>query len=169
MEAGVYAPSGANTQPWSFVVVSDAATKSSIRKKAEEVEREFYDRRITDEWRSRLESLKTGVEKPFLESAPYLICIFTQTYGIDSQGNRLTHYYPQESVGIAAGFLISALHQLGLATLTYTPAPMGFLRDLLGRPKNEMPYMILVVGCPDEESPPPELEKKSEEEYLTII
>lgn len=160
------APSGANTQPWSFVLVADPGLKKIIRKKAESIEKAFYSTRITEEWKAKLQPLKTRPEKTFLEEAPYLICIFTQIYGFDSQGRKVTHYYPMESVGIATGFLISALHLLGISTLTYTPAPLTFLRKLLGRPENERPYMILVVGYPSEDYIPPSLVKKREEDYL---
>lgn len=163
------APSGANMQPWSFVLVMDPHTKKKIRQNAEEVERIFYSKKITEEWHRRLKPLKTNARKPFLEDAPYLICIFVQQYGLDDQGNRIKHYYPLESVGIATGFLISSLHQLGISTLTYTPAPMGFLSELLGRPENERPYMILVVGYPKDGYEPPRLEKKEPADYLTII
>jgi iodotyrosine deiodinase len=163
------APSGANMQPWSFVIVRDDAMKSRIRRKAEAVEREFYAKKATDEWRSRLEPLKTDAEKAFLEEAPYLICIFAQKHGIDGKGNRITHYYPLESVGIATGFLIAALHLLGISSLTYTPAPLGFLSKLLERPRNEKPYMILAVGYPNPSYSPPALQKKTEGEFLTVV
>jgi len=163
------APSGANMQPWSFVLVSDNNTKREIKKKAEEAEKRFYSEEITKEWRSRLAPLETTYKKGFLEEAPYLICIFAQRYGIDSGGNKVKRYYVMESVGIATGFLISALHQLGISMLTYTPAPMTFLRELLKRPINERPYMILAVGYPNEKYKPPKLAKKTEEEYLTVV
>lgn len=163
------APSGANTQPWSFVIVRDDAMKSRIREKAEAVEREFYAKKITAEWRTRLEPLKTDPDKAFLEEAPYLICIFVQKHGVDGKGNRITHYYPLESVGIATGFLIASLHLLGISSLTYTPAPLGFLAKLLERPRNERPYMILAAGYPNPDYSPPALSRKQEGEYLTIV
>jgi len=140
--------------------------KKRIRKKAEAIERAFYSTRITEELKEKLKTLKTGPEKAFLEEAPYLICIFAQIYSFDSHGKKVTHYYPMESVGIATGFLISALHLLGISTLTYTPAPMTFLRKLLCRPENEKPYMILAVGYPGEDHISPPTVKKREEDYL---
>jgi iodotyrosine deiodinase len=163
------APSGANQQPWSFVVVRDPDMKKQIREKAEAVEKAFYTKKATQKWRSTLQSLKTGHTKPFIEQAPYLICIFVQGYSIGKKGERSPHYYASRSVGIATGFLISSLHQLGISTLPYTPAPMTFIRDLLHRPKNERPYMMLAVGYQDDEYVPPPLEKKKREEYLTIV
>jgi nitroreductase len=163
------APSGANSQPWTFVLVEDPATKRTIRKQAEAVERSFYETRISDEWREKLKPLGTDAQKPFLEQASFLICIFVQRHGFDRAGKRIKHYYPMESVGIATGFLIFSLHLLGISTLTYTPAPMDFLGDLLQRPKHEKPYMILAVGYPSEDYEPPELERKQENEYLTVL
>jgi nitroreductase len=163
------APSGANNQQWSFVLVEDPEMKRKIRESSESVERAFYAERITDEWRSQLKQLATNCEKPFLEEAPYLICIFQQKYSFTSQGEKKAHYYSSESLGIATGFLISALHQLGISSLTYTPAPMGFFGQLLGRPENEKPYMVLAVGYPRQDYIPPRISKKRPEEYLTII
>lgn len=163
------APSGANTQPWSFILVAHPQMKKAIRQKAEEIERIFYSKKITSNWKKKLEPLETNADKPFLEHAPYLICIFVQKYGYDPKGKRCPHYYPFESVGIATGFLIYSLHLLGIASLPYTPAPMTFLLEFLGRPKNEKPYMILAVGYPDRNFIPPSLEKKKEEEYLEIL
>jgi iodotyrosine deiodinase len=142
------APSGANMQPWTFVLVENAGTKKEIREKAEDVEKEFYSKKITVEWKEKLHPLKTGPKKEFLTQAAYLICIFVQRYGIDNKGKKVKHYYPVESVGIATGILISALHQLGLSSLTYTPAPMNFISEVLHRPKNEKPFLILAVGYP---------------------
>jgi len=163
------APSGANMQPWSFVLVTDQKLKTEIRKQAEQVEREFYARRISEEWKSRLKALRTSRTKEFLEAAPYLICIFVQKYGVDSAGHQIKHYYPLESVGIATGFLISALHQLGISSLPYTPMPMTFLRRLLRRPRNEKPFMIVVVGYPSRSYEPPKIKKKVLGEYLTRL
>lgn len=163
------APSGANNQQWSFVLVEDLEMKRNIRMKAEEVEREFYNKRITDEWRSQLTPLATDHLKPFLEEAPYLVCIFQQKYSFAEEGQKKTHYYSSESLGIATGFLIFSLHLLGVSSLTYTPAPMGFLNELLGRPVNERPYLILAVGYPDDDYVPPNITKKMPSEYLTVI
>lgn len=140
------APSGANQQPWRFVAVADSGLKRQIRAAAEAEEREFYRHRAPDEWLNALAPLGTDAEKPFLETAPWLIAVFYERYGYDSAGNRQKRYYPHESTGIACGLLISALHHAGLSTLTHTPSPMVFLNELLNRPKNEMPYLLLVVG-----------------------
>lgn len=140
------APSGANQQPWRFVAVANPELKRQIRVAAEAEEREFYRHRAPHEWLSALAPLGTDADKPFLETAPWLIAVFYERYGYDAAGNRQKRYYPHESTGIACGMLISALHQAGLSTLTHTPSPMGFLNELLGRPKNEMPYLLLVVG-----------------------
>ena len=140
------APSGANQQPWRFVAVANAELKRQIRAAAEAEEREFYAHRAPDEWLSALAPLGTDADKPFLESAPWLIAVFYERYGLDAAGNKQKRYYPHESTGIACGLLLAALHQAGLSSLTHTPSPMGFLNELLGRPKNEMPYLLLVVG-----------------------
>lgn len=163
------APSGANMQPWSFVLVRDPKTKRAIRRHAEAVEADFYAKRASQEWKKRLAPLNTSPQKAFLEEAPYLICIFAQRHGLDSVGQRVAHYYSLESVGIATGFLIASLHLLGISTLTYTPSPMSFLNELLGRPSRERPFMILVVGYPAAGYAAPVLEKKEVEEYLTVI
>ncbi len=143
------APSGANQQPWHFVAVQSADMKAQIREAAELEEAAFYAGGGGDEWIKALEPLGTGVEKPHLTTAPWLIVIFAQRYGERADGSRQKHYYVPESVGIATGFLISALHHAGLSCLTHTPNPMKFLNTLLGRPKSEKPVMILVVGHPD--------------------
>lgn len=140
------APSGANHQPWHFVCVDNPAIKREIRLAAEKEEREFYAGKAGDEWLRDLSKIGTDAQKPFLETAPWLIAIFAERYGIDEDGNRRKHYYTPESVGIATGMLISALHNAGLATLTHTPSPMGFLKEILERPKNERAYMLIVVG-----------------------
>lgn len=155
------APSGANQQPWFFVAVSDPATKRKIRLAAEEEERKFYSGRAPEEWLAALDHLGTGPEKPFLETAPWLIAIFAQAYGVDEKGKRIKHYYVQESVGIATGFLLASLHSAGLATLTHTPSPMNFLRNLLGRPANERPVMLVVTGYPAENAKVPVITKKT--------
>ena len=142
------APSGANMQPWHFVVVADPAIKRRIRAGAEEEERAFYHGRAPREWLDALAPLGTDEHKPFLEVAPYVIVVFALSYGVLPDGRRVKNYYVQESVGIAVGLLIAALHHAGLATLTHTPSPMGFLNDILGRPGNERPYLVLVTGYP---------------------
>ncbi len=142
------APSGANQQPWHFAVVTRPELKRQIRLAAEEEERAFYSGRAPQEWLQALSPLGTDANKPFLEEAPVLIAIFAQKYGVDAQGERFSHYYVPESVGIASGFLITALHNAGLATLTHTPSPMGFLNQLCGRPDNEKLVILLVVGYP---------------------
>ena len=142
------APSGANQQPWFFSVITDPARKQRIREAAEKEEREFYGGKAPQEWLDALAPLGTDPNKPFLEEAPVLIAIFAQKYGIRPDGSRLSHYYVPESVGIASGFLIAALHHAGLATLTHTPSPMGFLNEICGRPAAEKPVILLVVGYP---------------------
>ncbi len=142
------APSGANQQPWHFCVVTDPAVKRRIREAAEAEEREFYERRAPAEWLEALAPFGTDADKPFLEEAPVLIAIFAQKYGVNPDGSRYSHYYFSESVGIATGFLLVALHDAGLATLTHTPAPMKFLNEICGRPVNERPMVLLVVGYP---------------------
>jgi len=162
------APSGANRQPWHFVVVTDARTKHAIRRAAEEEERAFYAGRAPNEWLEALAPLGTDAEKPFLENAPCLIVVFAQLRGVDDQGAILKHYYVNESVGIATGILITALHQAGLATLTHTPAPMRFLTDILERPSHERPYLILVTGYPQPGASVPDIEKKELESVTTF-
>lgn len=154
------APSGANQQPWHFVCISDPATKSAIRAAAEEEERAFYASRAGDDWLDALAPLGTNDQKPFLETAPWLIVIFAQRHGVDENGKRIKHYYVPESVGIAAGFLIAALHHAGLATLTHTPAPMGFLGRICARPDNEKAVILLVVGFPAKDATVPDIKKK---------
>lgn len=159
LKAAASAPSGANRQPWRFVVISDSKLKQQIREAAEEEEREFYAGRAPDEWLEALRPLGTDEHKPFLTEAPVLIVIFLERYGMDEQGRRIKNYYMPESVGIATGFLICALHNAGLATLTHTPSPMGFLNQILERPKRERPYLLLVVGYPKENATVPDIEK----------
>ncbi len=146
LRAAGSAPSGANHQPWHFACVSEPATKREIRLAAEKEEREFYGGKGGDEWLKDLKKMGTDAQKPFLENAPWLIAIFAERYGFDDAGKRRKNYYISESVGIATGFLIAALHEAGLATLTHTPNPMKFLNRILGRPGNERPYILLVVG-----------------------
>lgn len=151
------APSGANKQPWTFVLVTDPALKSRIREAAEQEEQAFYGHRAPARWLADLAPLGTTAEKPFLETAPALIAVFAQKYGEDPEER---HYYVQESVGIACGFLIAALHHAGLATLTHTPSPMGFLQELLERPANERAYLLLPVGLPAEGCEVPHISRK---------
>lgn len=157
------APSGANKQPWTFVVVTDPATKRRIREAAEEEERAFYGGRASERWLEDLEPFGTGPDKPFLEVAPALIVVFAQKHGPD-QGDR--HYYVNESVGIACGFLIAALHHAGLVTLTHTPSPMAFLSQILGRPEHERPYLLMPVGYPAPGCEVPDIDKKPIDEVL---
>jgi len=154
------APSGANQQPWKFVVVTDHAIKRRIRLAAEEEERQFYAGSASEEWLSVLKPLDTGPQKPFLETAPYLIVIFRENYALDDMGNKIKHYYVRDSVGIATGMLITAIHHAGLVSLTHTPSPMQFLNRILERPRNETPTMILVVGYPADGTMVPSIEKK---------
>jgi nitroreductase len=157
------APSGANRQPWTFVVVTDPATKRAIREGAEAEEREFYEHRITDEWRAALAPFGTTWHKPFLETAPALIAVFRHAYDLE-EGQKKTNYYTVESVGIAVGFLIAALHHAGLATLTHTPSPMAFLGEILGRPVNEKAFVLLPVGYPAADCRVPALPRKTLDE-----
>lgn len=163
------APSGANMQPWHFVVVADPAVKGQIRAAAEAEEREFYETRAPQEWLDALAPLGTDANKPFLETAPYLIAIFAESYSLLPDGRKVKNYYVQESVGIATGFLITALHHAGLATLTHTPSPMGFLNEVLERPANERPYLLLVVGRPAATARVPDIGKKSLDEIATFL
>jgi nitroreductase len=169
LRAAGSAPSGANLQPWHFVVVSDPAVKRRIREGAEQEEREFYATRAPQEWLDALEPLGTDEHKPFLEVAPYLIAIFAKRYGVTAEGRKFKHYYAQESLGIAAGFLIAALHHAGLATLTHTPSPMGFLNEILDRPDNERPFLLLVTGYPSEDAAVPDIERKALDEIATFV
>jgi nitroreductase len=163
------APSGANLQPWHFVVVSDPQVKRRIREAAEQEEREFYAHRAPQEWLDALAPLGTDANKPFLETAPYLIAIFAQSYGVLPDGRKVKNYYVQESVGIATGLLIAALHVAGLASLTHTPSPMGFLNTVLNRPANEKPFLLLVTGHPADDAIVPDITKKPLEEIATFI
>lgn len=160
IKAAGTAPNGANLQPWQFVVVSDSRIKTEIRNAAEEEEREFYAGRAPQEWLDALAPLGTDSSKPFLETAPFLIAIFSKAYDVSADGAKVKNYYATESVGIATGFLIAALHHAGLATLTHTPSPMKFLNRVLGRPDNERPFVLLVVGFPAEEAKVPLISKK---------
>lgn len=154
------APSGANQQPWTFVVVSDPAVKQRIREEAEAEERRFYAEVITNEWRAALEPLGTDAVKTHLTTAPWLVVLFRQLYGVDPDGRRRTFYYTQESCGIAAGLFIAAVHSMGLATLTHTPSPMGFLSEILERPANEKPFLVMPVGYPADDAQVPAITRK---------
>jgi iodotyrosine deiodinase len=163
------APNGANLQPWHFVVVSDPQVKRQIREGAEQEEREFYTKRAPKEWLEALEPFGTDHHKPYLEIAPYLIVIFAKSYALLPDGRRVKNYYVTESVGIATGMLITAVHNAGLASLTHTPSPMGFLNQILERPKNERPFLILVVGYPAPDALVPEIEKQPLHEIATFL
>ena len=169
LSAAGTAPSGANQQPWRFVAIADGVTKRRIREAAEAEERAFYQHRAPAEWLDALAALGTNADKPFLEIAPWLIAVFYERFGLDAQGHKHKRYYPHESVGIATGLLIAALHRAGLATLTHTPSPMGFLKDVLGRPHNEMPYLLLVVGHPADGCRVPAIERLPLEEYASFL
>jgi nitroreductase len=164
------APSGANQQPWQFVAVSDPAVKRRIRLAAEAEEREFYERRAPEEWLEALQPIGTDWHKPFLETAPWLIAIFVRRWGRSADGSKVKHYYPTESVGIATGLLITALHTAGLATLTHTPSPMGFLGEILGRPpEDERPFLLLVAGHPAAGARVPAIERRPLAEIATWV
>jgi iodotyrosine deiodinase len=164
LKAAGSAPSGANKQPWTFCVISNTELKSEIRKLAEIEEYENYHGRMSDSWKEDLEHLGTDHIKEFLEIAPYLIVVFKKVYDLNEEGGKLQNYYVNESVGIACGFLITAIHQAGLVTLTHTPSPMKFLQTALGRPKNEKAFLLLPVGYPATDCKVPNIEKKSLEE-----
>lgn len=163
------APSGANQQPWRFVAIADPAIKKTIREAAEAEEREFYGHRATDTWREALAPLGTDASKPFLETAPWLIAVFYEAYGQAAGGGREKRYYPMDSVGIATGFLIAALHRAGLATLTHTPSPMAFLNKILGRPDNERPFVLLVAGFPAAGATVPAIKRKELDEIAVFV
>jgi nitroreductase len=160
------APSGANRQPWVFVIVDDPGLKAAIRREAEREERENYEHRFPLEWLEALAPLGTDWRKPFLEEAPYLVVVFKETSGADARGRKVTNYYVNESVGIACGFFIAALHAMGLVTLTHTPNPMGFLTALLHRPPNEKPFILFPVGYPAEGATVPNLRRKPYQEIM---
>ena len=162
------APSGAHQQPWTFVAVGDTETKRRIRVAAETEERRSYESRMSEEWLDALASLGTDWKKPFLEDAPWLVVLFEQVHGTFPDGSHRKHYYARESVGIAAGFFIAAIHHMGLATLTHTPSPMGFLTQILGRPRNERPYVLFPVGYPADSATVPDLRRKSLDEVAVF-
>lgn len=168
IRAAITAPNGANLQPWHFVVVRDPELKKKIRIAAEKEEKEFYSNRAPDEWLQVLHPLGTDEKKPFLEEAPCLIAIFSKSFGYTDSGEKIKHYYVKESTGIATGMLITALHHAGLASLTHTPSPMGFLNELLGRPDNERPFLLLVTGYPARDVSVPDIKKKALEESTTF-
>lgn len=163
------APNGANMQPWHFVVVSDPDIKRQIREGAEAEERLFYEKRASQAWLEALAPLGTDANKPFLETAPYLIAIFAQNYSLTADGKRVKNYYVSESVGIAAGLLITAIHKAGLVSLTHTPSPMTFLNKILNRPAYERPYLLLVVGYPTENAKVPVIDKKPLDDIATFM
>ena len=167
--AAASAPSGAHKQPWTFVVVTDPLVKARLREAAEAEERANYAGRMNPTWIEDLRPLGTDANKPFLEDAPVLIVVMRQAWGIGADGERLQHYYTSESVGIAVGFLLAALHHAGLATLTHTPSPMGFLQRLLGRPENERPYLLIPVGYPARDCLVPDLVRKELDEVRVRI
>ena len=154
------APSGANQQPWTFVVVSDPAVKAEIREAAEHEERLLYEQRASAEYLGAIEPIGTDWIKPHITDAPYVIVVFEQSYGYNDDGSKRKHYYVRESVGIATGFLLASLHAAGLATLTHSPSPMGFLSRILDRPENERPFILIPVGYPAEDAEVPDLERK---------
>ena len=163
------APSGANKQPWQFVIVRDSGIKTKIREAAEKEEKEFYGHRATKEWLEDLNQFGTDWHKPFLETAPYLIVIFRKIYDLEDDGTQRKNYYVNESVGIASGFLLAALHHAGLATLTHTPSPMNFLGEILNRPKNEKAFLLIPVGYPAKDAEVPDISKKPFGEISKIV
>jgi nitroreductase len=169
LRAAGTAPSGANLQPWHFVVVSGAQTRKRIREAAEAEEREFYEHRASPEWLKALEPLGTDSDKPFLETAPYLIAVFLQKYSNLEDGGKVKHYYPAESTGLATGLLITALHRAGLACLTHTPSPMKFLNEILDRPLSERPFLLLVTGYPAPDAMVPDIRRKALDDYVSFV
>jgi iodotyrosine deiodinase len=169
LRAAGSAPSGANMQPWHFVALSDPLLKQQIRVAAEAEEQEFYEHRAPKEWLDALAAIGTDARKPFLEVAPWLIAIFSQPYRVNADGTKVKHYYASESVGIATGFLIAALHHAGLATLTHTPSPMGFLNRMLNRPAHEKPFLLLVVGHPADNATVPDIHRKELTEISSFV
>ncbi len=163
------APSGANMQPWKFIAVSNPDIKNQIRIGAEKEEQDTYDHRMSEEWRRDLQPMGTTPQKPFLEVCPWLVILMEQPFGITSDGQRKKHYYVKESVGIAAGMFITAIHNMGLATVTHTPSPMKFLSKILKRPANERPFMLFPIGYPSEDAKVPVLTKKQLDEVATFV
>lgn len=170
VEAASTAPSGAHRQPWTFVLVGDPAVKRRIREAAEKEERENYlGGRMNEEWQAALEPLGTDWRKPFLETVPWIVVVFEQRYGLTDSGDRIHNYYVKESVGIATGMFLTALHRMGLASLTHTPSPMRFLSDLLGRPDNERPFVLIPIGYPAEDCRVPDIVRKPLSEVLVEV
>ncbi len=170
IRAAATAPSGAHRQPWRFVLVGDVGTKREIREAAEEEERVNYEGgRLPDDWQEALAPLGTSWEKPYLETAPWLVVVFEERFGVADDGSRIKNYYVKESVGIACGIFVAALHQAGLATLTHTPSPMAFLSRVLGRPRNERPFVLFPVGYPAGDCVVPALERKPLDEVLVEV
>tara|TARA_B100000700_G_C14957458_1_gene814695 strand:- start:9 stop:665 length:657 start_codon:yes stop_codon:yes gene_type:complete len=169
IKSAASAPSGANKQPWQFVIVQNPEVKSKIREAAEVEEKEFYGHRATKEWLEDLNQFGTDWHKPFLEIAPYLIVVFRQIYDVVDDETHRKNYYVSESVGIASGFLLAALHNAGLATLTHTPSPMNFLGEILERPANEKAYLLIPVGYPDDDAEVPEITKKPFDDISTKV
>lgn len=168
IETASTAPSGAHQQPWTFVAISDGDTKRRIREAAESEEKRSYDGRMSDEWLAALEPIGTDWRKPFLETVPWIVVLFEQVTGAFPDGSPRKHYYARESVGIAAGLFVTAIHHMGLATLTHTPSPMGFLRDILGRPTNERPFVLFPVGYPAADATVPDLRRKPLDEVAVF-
>ncbi len=169
LNAALSAPSGANMQPWHFVVVRDPEIKQRIRDAAEVEEKEFYTHRASAEWLEALRPLGTDEHKPFLQVAPCLIAVFVQKYGLLPDGRKFKHYYPTESVGLATGMLVSALHRAGLASLTHTPSPMKFLNKILGRPKHERPFLLIVTGYPGDDAQVPAIRRRELEDSVSYF
>ena len=169
IKTAITAPSGANKQPWHFVIIKDPKIKSKIRKAAEKEEKEFYSHRATKEWLEDLNQFGTNWEKEFIDVAPYIIVVFKKKYDVSEAGEQRKNYYVNESVGIASGLLLTALHNAGLATLTHTPSPMGFLSKILNRPKNETPYLLIPVGYPDLDAKVPIISKKTLNEVCNTV
>jgi iodotyrosine deiodinase len=163
------APSGAHQQPWTFVVVSDAAVKAELRAAAEAEEERLYKERATQEYLEAIEPIGTDWIKPHITDAPYLIVVFEQAYGVEPDGSKRKHYYVRESVGIATGLLLASLHAAGLATLTHSPSPMGFLTGILERPANERPFILIPVGYPADEAEVPDLERKPLDDIMLEV
>lgn len=163
------APSGAHKQPWTFVAISDPSVKKKIREAAEIEEHENYHGRMSDDWLEDLKAFDTDEHKPFLEIAPWLIVVFKKTYDLDTEGQRSKNYYVNESVGLAAGFLLTAIHSAGLVALTHTPSPMNFLQKVLERPENEKPFLLIPVGYPSDDAEVPDLERKKLDEISVFI
>ncbi|MCP9486822.1 MAG: nitroreductase family protein [Gaiellaceae bacterium MAG52_C11] len=162
------APSGAHQQPWTFVVVSDPELKRQLRTAAEDEEQRNYDGRMSEEWLQALAPLGTDAVKTHLEDAPYVLVVLEQVYGLREDGSKVKHYYARESLGIAVGFLLASLHEAGLVALTHTPSPMGFIRELLGRPVNERPFCVIPVGFPASGTTVPNLERKPLAEIMVL-